>query len=383
MNILFYIEGLNFGGQQTFWLNVFSNIQSRNFNLFVGVVRESQTLFDEYKKVSKKIIKIGDQSTDLKFGLESIPKVIKQSISLRKVITENEIDIIACNGTFTFVSAVVTSYLCNVHLVRFIGGDLRKHEKSLFKSRALELVYRRPKKYFGYRFMYNELAKKGVKKSQLAVDFSGMAVDHNLFRPEEKDQRVIIRGESRISIDDLVLGWVGRISPDMEIFETIRLFVEVARRINTIKLIIVGDGPSKSEIVSWVTSEGLIDRVIFAGYVPYKDVYLWYQKMDIVPLLDTDPHGGSILREAMSCGVVPLTVNGSSRTQEDFIDHGVNGILIPPENFLQTAVKWLEKLDSDRNFLLELQHRARLKAVERLNFKSLANVFESEIQIIE
>jgi glycosyltransferase involved in cell wall biosynthesis len=383
MNVLFYIEGLNLGGQQTFWLNIFKRCNGNNITLYVGVVKESTALLKDYQAIAKKIVRIGDQSTTLRFNLQSIPKITKQAIALRKIVKENQIDIVACNGPFTFAASVFASFLCEFSLIRFVGGDLRKHEKSLFSFTALNFIYRRPKKYFGYQFMYQELLKKGVKNNQIAFNFSGNAVDEKLFKPATIDKKRNARRASGISDNEIVLGWVGRISPDMEVFETIKLFIEISSKIPAAKLIVVGDGSSKPYIVDWISNQGLSNRVIFTGFVPYEEVHQWYQKMDVVALLDVDPHGGSIIREAMSCGVVPLTVDGNSRSQRDIIEHGVSGILISPENRIQSAAEWLINLNSDRDRLEKLKVGARSKVLESLSFSSLAKAFELELQSVK
>ena len=71
--------------------------------------------------------------------------------------------------------------------------------------------------------------------------------------------------------------------------------------------------------------------------------------MDIVPLLESDPHGGSILREAMACGKLVLTVDGPSHAQTSFITHQTTGLLVDSATFLNDA------FDAVLLFLIDLK----------------------------
>jgi len=95
-----------------------------------------------------------------------------------------------------------------------------------------------------------------------------------------------------------------------------------------VRLCIVGAGPEQSTLERYVQEKSITEFVHFAGYQKNVKKYLLESDMYVQA---SDKEGLSLsLIEAMSLGVVPIaTIAGS---EEDHIEDGVNGYLIPTEN---------------------------------------------------
>ena len=377
INFLYFIEGVNFGGQQSFHFNVLKNLDKKKINLHVVYVKERKEMFEEFKSISKSINKLGEVELGFKKNISSLFKLISQAVKLIKLIRKYDIDVVGCNGFYTFSVSSFSLIFKRFVLFRFIGGDLRKQEGRYFKSIIGKYLYNIPHKYFSYPFGNKLLFQRGVNSKKIIKDYpSHKAVDSELFRPLVDFE---LKKNLKINEKDFIIGWVGRLTTAMEVNETFDVFEKLILIDKKFKLLVVGDGPIKNELIFRAKQNKYFDNVIFTGKVNYTSVPKYISLMDIVPLIDFDPHGGSILREAMSCGKVVITVNGKSNAQSSFIDNNINGVLIKPENRITEAAKKIIWLKKHSEQTLVIGNNARKKVEEEFSFMNLSRIVEREL----
>lgn len=377
-NFLYFIEGINFGGQQSFYYNVLKHLDFNKINIHIAYVDERVDMMNEYSSISKSINRVGDVNVGFKKNISSLIKLINQSKDLSKIIEKYNIDIISCNGFYTFIVTIFNSIFKKKPIFRFIGGDLRKQENQYYSSSLFNWIYNIPSKYFAYP-MGNVLLKNiGLKNNKIVLNFpSHKAVDSDLFIPKSKNKQLLKKFD--INKNDFVIGWVGRLTYAMEVEETFDVFEKLIVNSKSFKLLVVGDGPLKQKLINRSSQNNYIDRVIFTGKVNYSNVPEYISLMDLVPLIDNDPHGGSILREAMSCGKVVVTVNGKSKAQETFIDNNKNGFLIEPKNRIKSAAKIIKMIKKNRNLKKDIELNARKKVIDEFSFPLLSKILQNEI----
>jgi len=102
-----------------------------------------------------------------------------------------------------------------------------------------------------------------------------------------------------------------------------------------------------------------------------EQVNRYVNAMDIVPLLEEDPQGGSIVREAMACGRIALSVDGTSGTQRRFMPAGA-AILVPPGQFVAAAADAILTLADDPQARATIGKNARRYAVHHMSFDAQA-----------
>ena len=378
VRFLYFIEGVNFGGQQSFFYNVFKNLENEKIELHTVYINDKIEMYDNYNEISKSIERIDKRPIGFVKNFASLIKLVSLVRKLASVAKRKKIDIIGCNGFYTFIISVFVSRFYGIKVVRFIGGDLRKNEGAYFNSRIFDFLYRIPKKYFGYFFINKLLAKKIGSEKSISKEFSLMkAVDHELFSPKKCD---VLRKKIGIADDEFVIGWVGRLTAQMEIEETFDVFETLLKKNQKkIQMLILGDGPLKQKLQSRASRGNYTHLVHFVGVVPYEKVSNYISVMDVVPLIHYDPHGGSIVREAMSCGKVALTVDGESHTQSEFIEHMIDGILVPAENRIKEAAKQIIWLKENKEQRLIIGNNARKKVEEEFSFMNLSRIVEREL----
>ena len=180
--------------------------------------------------------------------------------------------------------------------------------------KSIEKLY--PIIYYKQRFVtisntsYEDLVALGIKKSKISVIYPG--VDREIFKSSKKTE-----------YPSMV--YFGGMRPYKRPEEALYILKELQNEIKNLKLIVIGDGPSKLEMERLSLELGIKDNVSFTGRIPYKKVAeivsaSWINIHSSV----TEGWGISII-EAASAGTptIAYRVPGVS----DSIKHGLNGIL--------------------------------------------------------
>ncbi len=378
MNILLFIEGINIGGQQTYTYNLLKRLNTEKTNAFVSYITDGD-LHERFEEVSKGLFKLGDTPKNWKTATKNPFHIIKSGLKLKKLLKTHKIDIVVTNGTYTYAIGALAAFLSGIKHVRVLGKEPSK-EKFYWKYFNIIPLHKFTDLYFGFSFGNKELKSKGVENKKL-VDL-GNAVDTQLFAPKLSAEEVTRkRIELGIGKDQLAIGWVGRIYANMEVKYT----VDMAKSLLDLgfynfKFLVIGDGPWMDKLKEKIAGYGLSDYTIFMGWQPMAKIPELIQLMDIMPLLDNDPIGGSIVREAMSCGTTVLSVDGKSGYQAEWVKNNINGVLVKPENYIEAAAKACIDLYKNPEKRLALGKEGRAYAIKHMDFSIKAKIFEEQCE---
>jgi len=95
------------------------------------------------------------------------------------------------------------------------------------------------------------------------------------------------------------------------------------------KLVLVGDGPCKRELVELRDSLGLQHRVFFPGFLQYEQLPTAYAHAAAFVLASTVEQWGLVVNEAMSSGL-PVIVSRNAGCAVDLVQDGRNGWAVDP-----------------------------------------------------
>ena len=101
-----------------------------------------------------------------------------------------------------------------------------------------------------------------------------------------------------------------------------------------------------------------------------------FQAMDIVPLLEKNPAGGSIVREAMACGKLVISVDGKNNVQASWIKNEDNGILVSDYNYI------IESADIIEDYLKNKSDKYDLICKNGLKYAKTIMTFKMQSEII-
>lgn len=357
------------GGQQMQLYNIACELRNLNFDV-IWLVEASGYFSNAFRDSGGEVIDVSDRLTTT-LSNSKLGRIMARRKILNEVLKEIIPDAVILSDT-------VTSLLLNLRnqvVIRMIGQDLVVYEK-YFEYYKLLRIDRKIDFYLGWPKVYVDLIEKGVDSAKL-VDWSYHAVDTNKFFPLESNKNILTRNKLGIDQNLLTIGWIGRLEQENQCTNTLLLGKALLDRgFRSFMLVFVGGG-------AWINGEedksfvkrfkqyaidlGLSNHILFTGWVDFEEVNTYLNIMDIVPMLESDPAGGSILREAMSCGKVALSVLGKSRMQEAFM-HPSNSILVSDIDFVEKAAIEIIQLSQDSLKMKMLGENARRYCEDNLSF---------------
>ncbi|MFN2199335.1 MAG: glycosyltransferase [Anaerolineales bacterium] len=155
----------------------------------------------------------------------------------------------------------------------------------------------------------------------------------------------IERSRLGLSEEDVVLIFLGRLAQEKNLIFLLRAFAGVAESIDRVKLVLVGEGPDRDNLVDRVRHMKLEDRVIFTGRVAYEDVPAYLHMSDaFVTASVTEVHPLSVI-EAMGAGLPVLGI--VSPGVGDTIEDGVTGFLANHEDLPAFTAKMVILVSDD------------------------------------
>jgi len=173
------------------------------------------------------------------------------------------------------------------------------------------------------------------------------------------------------SLDDKqVISFVGRLAGESQVELLLDAFAQVNKNFPQSRLIIMGEGPNKKQLVQLAKNLEIDKQIFFAGFVTdkLKKEILANSKIFVFPRSwELEGFGISTI-EAMSCGVPVVVPNFGP--QSEIIKHGVNGLLFAP-NQVSSLVSSLERLMSDRKLGMKLAKQALIDIRKKYTKSSL------------
>jgi len=184
-----------------------------------------------------------------------------------------------------------------------------------------------------------------------------------------------LKNELGIPEDHLIFGTISRLDPIKNHKMMINAFVELINSEPKAILLLVGDGPIRSELEAQVEQLALQDKVVFTGFKPNPKDYL--SIMDVF-LLPSFSEGTSMtLLEAMSFSK-PSIATAVGGTPE-ILEKGKTGILI--ENDDQKGfVQAMLELAIDRKKCAYLGANARQAYEQRFTISNMVDEFQGLYQ---
>ena len=241
---------------------------------------------------------------------------------------------------------------------------IKRHSRPIAKKVA-KFFYRRSK----YLIVPSERVAEilNYQKINTPKRIIHLGVDSERFRPLEDP---ILRQEERaklgIEIEDIVIGYHGRLTREKDIYTIIRAY-NYLRKVNPhYKLLLVGNGIP--EIVEKLLKK---EGVIHKPATQHVEKYL--QIMDIYILASLTETTSLSTLEAMSCGLPVITTQVGYI--KDYITEGVNGLFFPKKNsyILAKKIMYLANRASERKIL---GRQARKTTIEKFNWETTAKEIE-------
>ncbi|MBT8829375.1 glycosyltransferase family 4 protein, partial [Lactobacillus delbrueckii subsp. bulgaricus] len=187
------------------------------------------------------------------------------------------------------------------------------------------------------------IKNKICSKEKLSVITNGVDIDYIQSAPK------LSRKELGIPENAVVIGQIGRLSPQKAPDIFVKMATLVKKEIPHAFFVMVGDGELRDEIWKLIKSKHLEDSFLITGWVENPTIYL--KNMDVATLLSRWEGFGLAIAEYMCAGVPLVATNVDAIPY--VVSNGVDGILVEKDDFEQAAKKVIE-IEKDKKLANKL-----------------------------
>ncbi|MBF0451329.1 MAG: glycosyltransferase family 4 protein [Candidatus Magnetomorum sp.] len=180
-----------------------------------------------------------------------------------------------------------------------------------------------------------------------------------------------MRKQLMIPSDATVIGTVIRLSPQKAPLDFIEAAALLARQMDKMYFVIVGDGPLRDKVIHAAKEKNIYDRLIMTGL--RRDIPELMNIFDIFVLSSLWEGLPRVIPQAMASGlpVVATAIDGSA----EIINSGQNGMLVPPGDPKSIAEAVVQLLSNHQ--LASTIKQEALKTVDEYSVQKMVDHIES------
>jgi 1,2-diacylglycerol 3-alpha-glucosyltransferase len=181
----------------------------------------------------------------------------------------------------------------------------------------------------------NYLMQLGMPKHRIwmpydVVDNAHFSACASQVRPNAESWRAQLQLPARYFL------YVGRLAPEKNLLRLLEAFKRYrSRQTNTWSLVIVGDGPQRSELVNAARTE-LDGAIVFRAFQQADIIPAYYALAQCLILPSIVDPWGLVVNEALACGL-PVLVSNRCGSGFDLVDEGHNGFRFDPYDISELA----------------------------------------------
>jgi len=339
------------------------------FSLF----ESDEYLYNDYSNIEISSANLDSNLYKTKEGSLSKIKFLFALPKLKKVLNKFKPDILHSH----YISSYgILGYLSGFHpyIVSVWGNDIFEVPK---KSKILEFMIKRTlAKSDRILSTSNVMAKEIGKYTNKNIEITPFGIELNRFNKNdiEKDK------------SEIVIGTIKTLEDKYGIKYLIRAFKNLKEKHPDLplKLLIVGEGSRKEELIEMARILGLQNCTEFTGKVKYDKIHQFHNKLDIAvypSILDGESFGVSVI-ESSACEV-PVIVSKVGGLPE-VVENNVTGLVVKPKdsNALAAAI---EKLVLNDKLINSMGINGR-KRVEKLydfkdNLNHMIDIYSDTIEL--
>lgn len=214
-------------------------------------------------------------------------------------------------------------------------------------------------------------------RERIEVIYRG--ADTEVFKP--LDVNLELKRKLSLPDDSLVITFVGWLINRKGVFDLVNAFSVVATRLSKAYLLIIGDGPERSNLEALLKRTGIEKRVIFTGLVKNEEMPSYYSITDVMAFPSYAEGLPNAVVEAVACGkpVVATNVGGIP----EVVIPEVDGFLIKVGD-IEGLYSYIMRVLTDRALMRRLGQGGRKIAENWFNGKKNAGklyyLFQEVIQ---
>lgn len=264
------------------------------------------------------------------------------AVQLARRARHESITLFHAHDVKTNVLALLAGQLAQIPVVTTVHGYISIDRKSSLYTIADRALLRSMDSVVAVSAaMQDRFQRTGLPSAKVRLIRN--CIDSSSYRFNYRSK--VLRGLDQIGSDDIIIGHVGRLSPEKGQRRLLAAFPRILQRVPAALLVFAGDGPDLEPLRVAAAAPENRGRVRFLGY--RSDVRDVFADLDLL-VLSSDTEGmPNVVLEAMALGV-PVVATAVGGTPE-LVRDGVTGILVPAADTAALAEGILRALQDRRS----------------------------------
>ena len=273
--------------------------------------------------------------------------VMAEYLAIKKILKKEKVDVIHAHWIVPqgYLAALIKRKYNIPYIVSAHAGDVFP-----LKSRFLRRFGKIALENCDYCTVNSRATGESVKKVSNIKNISviPMGVDLSNFSPKRKSEKII----KKFDIQKEFLLFVGRLAEKKGLKYLLLAMPAVIKKFPQAKLMIIGSGPSKSELEDLAKKLKITNNIIFTGKIRNDMLSKYYASADLFvgPSIITksgDTEGlGIVFLEALASGTTVIGSNVGGIP--DIIKDGKTGLLVEQKNWKELASKIIMLLENKK-----------------------------------
>lgn len=364
------LTSVEYGGIESVCLSLLRSCNQQRYEIIPIVLARPEVSENDFVRTLNKyqIRYFTISLTIVRNKIEHGLAIVRCLYELYRIVRNNNFDLIHSNGALSDLLSIPVSKLLGIPCISTCHGftiskSITQHRVGLFMLKFCSRIIAVSEE------ILKELVKSRIDESRIVVITNAIQAVSEGNNIEE--QRLRKRKLFHIGLDELVIGYVGRLSAEKGLKDLIEAGALLKQKDSGIRVLIIGDGPEREELKRLTISRGLENEVIFTGFL--HDIEEWLPVLDVFVLPSHTEGTPMALLEAMSMGlpIVATAVGGIPNIIQD----GKNGLLVRPEDYKDLSEK-ISMLKND----LKLRNKLATEALNTIKIHYNVNDWVRKIE---
>ncbi|BBO67278.1 glycosyl transferase [Desulfosarcina alkanivorans] len=353
IKVAYILTPITYGGAEKVSFNFLKTVDRHQFDITPILLLRP---WEEPPLFVKEIVKLGYEYITLTVSLKPgggplrVPKVAWRLLKLLKI---GNFDLVHTHGYFADICAIPMARILSMKTITtchgFITNDKRLRLYNRLNVCAIKLCQQVVAVSEGIK---GQLIASGVRSQKITVIPNAVEVTSDDI--EIARWRVSKRKELQIDDGDFVVGFLGRLSREKGVHFLIEAVADLIKDGLSIRLLIVGDGDERANLLKQVIQRCIKQNVTFAGF--QTDTQCWLSAFDLFTLPSLTEGTPLALLEAMAIGVPVVATKVGGVPKVVISEH--NGLLVEPGN-VDTIAKAIRRAFEDQVLTGELSAEAQ------------------------
>ena len=367
MKLLILIHSMSSGGAERVTANLANHWAEQGWDIsIVTLTTDSEDFYALLPAINRISLNL---AIDSKNVVSSIINNIKRILAVRKILKSIKPKIALGMMTSANVYLALAGY--GLHDIRIIGSE-HTHPPQMPLGRMWEFLRKHTYKYLDHLAVLTSETQDWIRKSTNAKQ---VTVIPNAIPYPLTTQEPIFNPSNYLDNNNFYLIAVGRFGEEKRFDLLIKAFSSISRQYHNLNLIILGEGQLRQSLQAQIKDLQLESRVLMPGRVG--NVGDWYAAADIYIMTSRFEGFPNTLVEAMAYGLPAISFDCDTGPR-DIIRHGVDGLLVPPNNIPELVLA-IEKLIDDESLRKEMAEKA-IEVRERFSMEKITQQWERIIK---